>query len=85
MNAGDAIFYSLESVVNNKFVTSLFTGPINTDIWDLTSLPVRMGGMAIEKPNNDVVLTYHNSVTLNKVLTEQIMKQEVSLSYEEAK
>ena len=57
---------------------------MSTDIRDLTSLPVRMGGMAIEKPNNDVALTYQKSVTLNKVLTEQITKQEVSLSYEEA-
>ena len=43
-----------------------------------------MGGMVIEKPNNDIALTYQNSVILNKVITEQIMKQEVSLSYQEA-
>ena len=43
-----------------------------------------MGGMAIEKPNNDVALTYQNSVTLKKILTEQILKQELSFSYEEA-
>ena len=60
LNAGDATFDSLESAVNNKLVTSLFKGPVNTDIRDLTSLPVRMCGMAIEKPNNDVALTYQN-------------------------
>ena len=84
LNAEDASFYSLESAVNNKFVTGLFNGPVNTDIRDLTSFPVRIGSMAIEKPKNDVALTYQKSVTLNKVLTEQIVKQEVSLSYEEA-
>ena len=84
LNAEDAIFDSLEIAVNTKFVTSLFKGPVETDIRDLTSLPVRMGGMAIEKQNNVVALTYQNSNTLNKVLTEQIMKEVVSLSYEEA-
>ena len=67
LNAEDATFDSLESTVNKKIVINLFKGPVNTDIRDLTSLSVRMGGMAIEKPNNDVALTYQNSVTLNKI------------------
>ena len=81
LNAEDATFDSLDSTVNKKFVINLFKGPVNTDIRDLTSLSVRMGGMAIEKPNNDVALTYQNS---QQNFTEQILKQEVSLSYEEA-
>ena len=32
LNAGDDTFDSLESTVNNKFVTRLFKGPVNTDI-----------------------------------------------------
>ena len=56
----------MEDVISKEFLPDLLRCPIKPEIWELISLPPRLGGMGIINPIKAAVEELKNSVCLTK-------------------
>src|SRR6185437_15527157 len=63
------LFTRLEEVIRMEFLPALLRRDVNHIERDVLSLPARLGGLGITKPNVDCVNSHENSVKLSTPLT----------------
>src|SRR6185437_14020565 len=77
------LFTRLEEVIRMEFLPALLRRDVTHIERDVLSLPARLGGLGITKPNVDCVNSHENSVKLSTPLIRLILRQEKYLDPED--
>ena len=88
MSNNEHLFKSLDTVIDDEFIPSLFNGrKLTNRERELIALPTRLGGLGIIIPSAHCYIQYENSRPITKQLQDRILSQNerIDISTEEIK
>ena len=69
-----------EQTIRDKLIPAIIGRTVNDLERNIMSLPVRLGGMGIQKPTDTADIEFRNSSIVTRNLTDLIIRQESDLS-----
>eukprot|EP01068_Selenidium_serpulae_P014189 Selendium_serpulae@DN6067_c0_g1_i8.p1 len=67
------LFEEIESILTNKFLTSILEEELSTDIRRFFALPARFGGLGISEPSSEIMLSFNDSKKQSSYLASRLL------------